>query len=191
MATWKVPVKIQAGSADNMAYNVWHIRTVDNESGPGSALSDALDALEEFYRDSRSAFSDATVITIGESMIRDPYGSPEYVEDDRRTLNGLIGGGTAPLLLAVVVGWRTTSATRSGRGRTFVGPLALGAMQSDGTPGPAAIGGIRDAATGLVNASTGANGWAVGVYSQKQNLLRDITGNSVKDRFSYLSSRRD
>ncbi|MGZ7255952.1 hypothetical protein ACXWPU_09410, partial [Streptococcus pyogenes] len=60
-----------------------------------------------------------------------------------------------------------------------------------GTPDGAFITAATTAANALVAASTGLNGSALGIYSQKESLLRDITGMRIRDRWSYLSSRRD
>lgn len=191
MAIWRVPVRIDWGQPENPAFNVWHLRTVDNQQGAGSALRDGLNALQEFYEDMTSVYARNTTITIGESMIGDPLGSPFYADDDPRVVTGSGSAEQAAALLAVVCSWRTSSATRSGRGRTFVGPLAFDTAGNDATPSPLTMSAIRSAATGLVNSSGGANGWAVGVLSIKQGLLRDITGFTARDRYSYLSSRRD
>lgn len=185
----RVPARIEFVGPGAPGFNVFHVRTV---SEAGDELEQALDALEEFYNDLRSVYHVGTRIVLGEGMIRDPLGSPTYVEDDRRVIQGNGSGGIGPQLLAVVVSWRTQSASRSGRGRSFIGPLSSNMLDgTDGTPVPAAMTAIRSAADGLVNASTGLNDWAVGVLSTKQGILRDITGNTVNDRFSFLSSRRD
>lgn len=190
MSIWKVPVKINFQQPENLGINVWHVRTETSDQGLGSELRDALGGLVDFYEACASVYSAYSTITIGESMIGDPYGSPFYADDDVTVVNGGGQGDHAPALLAIVASWRTSSATRSGRGRTFVGPLTLAALQPDGTPGTAAVAAVQSAASGLVAASTGANGWAIGIHSTTQNLTRDITGFTVRDRFAYLSSRR-
>lgn len=189
MPIYRVPVRIEYPQGGGPGYNVFHVRTV---SDARDELLGALDALEEFYIDLRSHFAQGTKHIIGEGMIKDPLGSPEYVNDSPRTRLGEGAATVAPSLLALTVSWRTSSATRSGRGRTFVGPFTSDAMgTNDGTPGTALMSSIVAAAGDLVDASSGLNDWAIGVLSIKQGLLRDITGATVRDRWSFLSSRRD
>lgn len=90
-------------------------------------------------------------------------------------------------------------------GRTFIGPLAIGCIQTDGTPVPGVITQVSTASTNLLNASQGIGGWAVGVWGQQSKMAgassqdraaaphvhRDITSFKVKDRFAILRSRRD
>ena len=190
MSIVRVPVRMDFTQPGGPGYNVWHIRTADDNPETWE-LSGALDALEDFYQANAGLYHAGTTITIGEGMVRDPLGSPTYVDDDVRTLTG--GNGSAPgsTMLAVVVSWRTTSATRSGRGRTFLGPITSAVVSGDGTPSNLFITQARAAATALVAASTAANGWAIGVLSTKQGIFRDAVGSSVRDRYSFLSSRRD
>lgn len=191
MAIVRVPVRMEDSSTPGGPWmNVLHVST--QVGGQPGDLGEALDALEAFYEGVRGFMPNTTTITLGEGMISDPGGSPTYVPDDSRTL---VGGGAAdqhlPALLAIVVGWRTASATRSGRGRTFVGPLVVSAKDSDGTPTAAVVTAITNAAAALVSDSQSANGWAFGVLSTKTGTFRDVSGSSVRDRFAFLSSRRD
>jgi hypothetical protein len=172
--------------------NVLHVRT----GGVGGAaeadnLGEALTAITAFYTALKNTYAYGTRITIGEGMVKDPLGSPEYVDDDARILTADGVAGSAPVLLALVASWRTTSATRSGHGRTFLGPLAPDFLQTDGTPNNNFVNTFRNAANNLVADSQSANGWAFGVLSTKQGIFRDVTGVTIRDRFSYLSSRRD
>lgn len=189
MAIIRVPVKITYPGEGGPGMNVLHVRTVADP--PGSALSDALEAITTFYEFQNQNFPVGITITIGESMVLDPLGTPTYLDDEASTVGGAGSSEIAPQLLAIVCSWRTTSATRSGRGRTFVGPLSKTALDSNGTPTSDVHGRTLEAAQDLVAASVAAAGWSVGVLSIKQGLLRDIVGVSVRDRFSYLSSRRD
>lgn len=191
MGIYRIPVKLEGTTTPGGPWmNVMHVRLVDDtETGE---LDSALNALQQFYESVRGFIPNTVSITLGEGMIRDPLGSPEYVNDDRRVLQGGAAEGQhLSALLAVTVSWRTSSATRSGRGRTFVGPLGWSAQEGDGTPSAGVIAAINAAANGLVSDSSGTNGWAFGVLSTKQGLFRDVTGHSVRDRFAFLSSRRD
>jgi hypothetical protein len=114
------------------------------------------------------------------------------VADDARTVVSTNDQQNTPAtLLAVVISWRTTSASRSGRGRTFLGPMGIQSLQSDGTPAAGLISAVRTAAQTLVDAQGNVDGTSLGVLSVKQGLLRDFTGSTVHDKWAYLSSRRD
>lgn len=186
MATYKVPVTIQHPGAGGTAYNIFNLRCQDEAD-----LGDALGALHDFYEALTGCYPDGTTILVGDGIIKDPYGAPTYVGFTPDPLEATGLAAQSPQLLAIVVSWRTTSATRSGRGRTFLGPLTPAVFDSDGTIASVYLGGIQSAAEDLVSASTGLGGWAYGVYSHKDSVIRDWTASSVKDRASYLSSRRD
>lgn len=186
MATYKVPVSINHPGAGGMAWNIWHLRVEDEVD-----FGDAMDALDDFYTTVKGLYPNGTQVTVGDGIIKNPYTAPEYFTYTPTVVTGTGQTAQAPQLLAIVVSWRTASATRSGRGRTFLGPLELSALDVDGTPKAAYLSEVQAAATALVAASTGVGGWAFGVYSHKQSVLRDFVGWSVKDRCSYLSSRRD
>jgi hypothetical protein len=188
MPTVRIPVRIDYTNAGGPGYNVWHVRTVSEL--PGTDLSEPLNALEAFYTKCKALYQPGTRIVIGEGMINDPLGSPTYVDDDSRTVLGSGASGATPTMVALCVSWRTQAATRSGRGRTFLGPVAMGTLQADGTPEPAILAACRNAALDLVGDSMTANGWAFGVLSTKERLIRDFTGSTIRDRWAVLTSRR-
>lgn len=191
MAIYRIPVRIEGTTTPGGPWmNILHVST--QPGGQPGDLGEALDALEAFYTALRNYFSTAVQVIIGEGMIEDPGGSPQYVDDDRRVV---VGAAASPAnlsaLLAVVVSWRTASATRSGRGRTFLGPFVTLANENNGTPAPDLLSRINVAAQALVEDSQSANGWAFGVLSTTQGTFRPVTGHSVRDRFAVLRSRRD
>lgn len=190
MGIVRVPVTITTNEPNNPAMNVWNVRLNGSTGSNGDVFRQALDAIEAFYNAIKDRYA-ASRIELGTGMIEDPLGSPSYVADDLRVITPPAYAQSAPKLLAVTISWKTSSASRAGRGRTFIGPLVASCLDNDGTPTGTTIQKIQDAATDLVQASSGANGWGVGVLSHKQRLLRDFTGAQVKDRFTYLSSRRD
>lgn len=189
MAIIRVPVRIDYPIAGGPGVNVLHIST--QPGGQPGDLGEALDSIETMYRAMALLWASGTVITIGEGMIEDPLGAPTYLDDDSRTVGGTGTGGSTSALLAVVAGWRTASATRSGRGRTFFGPLAKATVEEDGTVAPTPLGVMRQAVNAFVDDSRSANGWAFGVLSTTQGTFREVTGVSVRDRLAFLSSRRD
>lgn len=186
MTTFKVPVRITHLGGGGDAFNVFHMRVTDEAD-----FGDAMAALDDFYDACSVLYASTTSITVGDGIIRDPYGSPTYVTYDPTIVTGTGGSSLSPTLLAIVVSWRTVAATRSGRGRTFMGPLQTDIQEADGSVDGGTLVVLRAAAAALVAASTGANGWAFGVYSFKDAVLRDFVGYTSRDRFSYLSSRRD
>lgn len=186
MATYKVPVSITHPGLGGVAYNVFHLRCEDDGD-----LGDAMGALVDFYEACAGMYPDNTNVLVGDGVIKDPYGSPTYASFTPVLVESTGIAAQSPQLLAMVVSWRTTAATRSGRGRTFIGPLNTNCWEADGTPATAYLAGLVGAAQDLVDASTGLGGWAFGVYSHKDSVLRDFIGSGVKDRASFLSSRRD
>lgn len=192
MGIIRIPVTVDYTAQGGPGMNVFHCRTI----GPGggdeeSQVAECLDALEGFYNAIKLYYPSGTTIRMGEGMIKDPLGAPEYFKDDPRVIAAGGSGGTTATLLALVVSWRTTSASRSGRGRTFIGPFNSQVQGADGTPENSFVTLLRNEAANLVRSSEQPSGWSLGVLSQEQKILRDWTGSSVKDRWSFLSSRRD
>lgn len=191
MAIYRIPVKITHASLPDMAMNVLHFRVSAGVNTESQNLGEAITTTVALYNAIKNYYAYQAVITIGESMIRDPLGTPEYVDDDVHTLSADGVAGNAPVLLAACVGWRTSSATRSGRGRTFFGPLSPAVLESNGTPTTNFVGDMNTAVNAFVASSQEQNEWAFGVLSTKTGVFRDVTGHSLKDRWAYLSSRRD
>lgn len=188
MAIWRVPVRIEHSSMPDPGFNIFHVRGINNDR---DLLLEAVDSLHALYFAMKQLYPSGTTIVLGEGMRSNIDTEPLYVADARRTIAGTGGGGPAPALLAISAGWRTAVATRSGRGRTFFGPVAAEVLDN-GKPKAAFVNSLQAACDDLVSASTGPSGWSFGVWSVKQNILRDFTGVNVReDSFAYLSSRRD
>lgn len=189
MATYKASVGLSWTGAGSPGVNVWHFRCDDQPLS--TSVQEVVDALEAFYTAVKGSLAAGVTVTMPEEVIEDPYGSPTYKAVDGWSVTGSGATGYAPLASAIVIGWRTTSATRSGRGRTFLSPLAGYCVDADGTPKSDVLAQVRGAAQTLVDTSDGWNQAAIGVYSLKQNLLRDIKSSAVRDTFAVLRSRRD
>lgn len=188
MSTYRFQVQIDYPGTGGPGLNTWHARTVNDGAVSTQQIADAL---HTFYTDAAGCFSQGVTVSLQREIIKDPYGSPQYAAVDPWTVAGTAGGGMLPPATQVVVGWKTLSATRSGHGRTFLGPGGRDSCAADGTPVDGFLSVWRAAAETLVSSSLSDNGWALGVYSRKDHVLRDFSSSKVKDRFAVLCSRRD
>lgn len=201
MAVYRVPFNVTFSGAGGPGANVWHVRTLSDFSPVNTDLQGLVNNIRTFYTSCASLYPNTATITLG--TVTEVGTSNESVPSFTAVV-GTGGTGLAPQALALVVTWRTSVAARRGRGRTFLGPLASGAMQTDGTVADALLGTARTAATALVTASTASGNGAISVYGlQNQatgdnpdyaslpHVARDITGSQIRDLFGVLRSRRD
>jgi len=198
MPTYRMPVTMTLAGMPDTATNVWHFRT--GGEGPAGAFATAVLAIRGFYQ----ALAQGTVLANGVSVraefaqeVSSDTGQPV----EWSTITVPESGARAPFEMAVTINWNTATRARRGRGRTFVGPLVGGAIQSDGTVAENTLSAIRAAAAGLVSASVDGSvligPWAVGVYGLQNpggqpgdpHVLRDVVGATVHDRFAWLRSR--
>lgn len=191
MSTYRVPIVHTYAGAGGPGLNVWHVRTTGDEVPSGSDLQALVQIIRDFYTAVAIIFPSTSVLTYGgvATTIGD---DPQYdASAPAWSVQGSGQSSTLSPLLQICVGWLTTSASRSGRGRTFLGPLSAQVQEANGTPTGTALGVVRAAALELVADSAGFANGAVTVYSPTQDLARDITGSATRDVFAYLSSRRD
>lgn len=193
MSIWRTSVEIQHASLGGHGSNTFHFRTLTGAT-PGElatqldaasvALKAFYDAIATIYPTSNNVRHEGEWITVDEV-------EPEAVLTAAWDSGG--GGGADGLspLLCIVVGWRSLLAAKSGRGRTFIGPVATPLAQSDGTIDTAGLATVQAAANALIAAFTGAGDGAFVVWSPTDNVGRDWVTAQVRDQFAYLSSRRD
>ena len=208
MTIYRVPVNLTWPGTGGPGVNVWHVRTDTDWVATPAYLQAAVDAIHDFYEDitgqgttggdwmaSDFAADLGTVVDVETAEM----GSPQWtkVQGAGQTTN-------APSVIQVCISWTTSIAARRGRGRTFVGPLQGGAIEANGSVNEACLTSLRAAAQKLIDASSAANGWAIGVYglaaaapqgtvdyAALPHVLRDIQGYSIKDKFAVLRGRRD
>lgn len=171
--------------------NSWHLRTVSDD-GTLAEVATLMALVEDFYQavnvlwpTSESWSWDGTALQVAEPAPRLISGGTPW------TVAGLQTSGYAPVASMVCVSWRSDLATRRGRGRTFLGPIGLNSADTDGTPANAHLSTVRTAAATLVAASEAATGGSLVVFSETDQVGRDITSSTVSDRFAVLRSRRD
>lgn len=192
MAVYRLQVDLRFAAGSGRGVNSWCLRTVG-----GPTENDDIDELAGFLND----FYSAVAFTMPVSTVASWDGTLQELATSEpafrppRTGWSVVGGqpantyGPAPSMACVT--WRTSLASRSGRGRTFLGPLALSAYEGDGTLVASYLSGIRNAATALVDASdTDFEGGAIAVWSEKDGVARDIVGATVSDQAAVLRSRR-
>lgn len=201
MGVYRVPIKITAPGV-GACNNTWHLRTTGLVDTDQTNIDQAITALRAFYSATLLLLSPTGTTIEADAAINVEDATDKPVTWAKMTSAG--GANVSPSFLAVVVNWKTSSRTRRGRGRTFVGPLVSTIMQGDGTPLDQNVTAIGTAANTLVTASMVDNGWAFGVYGLVQptkvsgvpleddppRVLRDFLGYAINDRFGYLSSRR-
>lgn len=171
--------------------NSWSLRTEDPGALDVANLNNLSELIETFYTDHSGTYSTDTSIRFDGLFngLGDDEG--QLVEGDTWTVDGVSGGESLPPANCIVVGWRTDSGGRNGRGRTFLGPVHINALDSNGTIEPSFLSTIRSTANDLVSASTAIGNGAVGVYSKQENVFRDFTSTATRDTFAVLRSRRD
>lgn len=186
----RIPVNITWAASGSPGVNVWHaeVPAPANEA----TLGGVVDALEAFYTELRSlapgggTYSFDGVVTDVETQSQSTV--PGWTMTTAGTSN------FAPLATALCISWRTGTASRSGVGRTFLGPIAAGFVETNGTPSAACLTLVRTAAFNLLQVNDaiepGGND-GLGIYSRQTGVIRKLQSARVRDTFAVLRSRRD
>lgn len=172
--------------------NSWAIRTVDAGPLELENIQDLMGRVQAFYQgitqlfpSTFSASWDGTVRELGTT-------EPEFrAPDTGWTVVGSASEteyGPAPAMACVT--WRTSLGNRSGRGRTFLGPLRKSAFEGNGTLFNTDLSALRSAAATLADGNGTFEAGALVVWSEVDGVGRDIIGSSVTDQAAVLTSRR-
>lgn len=191
MAIYRQTWTITHPALGGIGTNTWHCETAgapaDDDGdvdGPSAFITSFYGALNDIYAEGSVIACDGLWISVHDDKTVNSSSDPTTM-----TL------GVATTTLApqdcLVASWRTAVASKSGRGRTFLGPLNLGALEANGTPAEFARTAIVAAGNALISDSNEGDVGVLGVYSTKQDLLRPFTGVSCKNKFGTLRSRRD
>lgn len=171
--------------------NTWHLRTTGSDFAAATEPEDLMGLVEDFYVTAGPVLRNGLVVhwdgeyhglgtDLGDSKSFTPW----------TFTNGGTGADAADGL-AVVIGWRTGSGGRRGKGRTFLGPLAQQAFDANGELAELFVSSAEDAAEALVTASQGFGNGAIGVYSRLDAVVRDVTSSVTSRTYGMLRSRRD
>lgn len=186
---YKLPVTLQYPIGSLQGVNTWHMRkTTVPIPGPDSIST----IIKNFYDAIKAMFPTTMTVRFDGQITQVDSGSPDVAAAlDPWSVTGTSAGsiyGAAGV--GACVGWRTTKATRSGRGRTFLAPLSANQFQADGTLVDSYLVTLRAAAQSLCTASLSDGNGAVSVWSVKENIGRDVVTAKVNDRVAWLKSRR-
>jgi len=167
MPVYRVPVDIVWTGPGSPGANIWHVRTVDPEIGSGQ-LQNHVNTIHTFYAAlaSNAGFTDGifatgTTFTLGSvtDVETDEAASPTWTTVTQTTTLE----DAAPVL-QVCVGWKTASASRRGTGRTFLGPLNKGCVDTDGSIRGDRKTTIMNAAQAVVTANASGTAGAVAIW---------------------------
>jgi hypothetical protein len=191
MPTYRTVITLDHPNLGGTGTNTWHVRTTFGGVGEDIELGGLTDILETFYASGETLWAPGTVIRFNGEWTN--VAGDNEVDNDVDPWTVTIEGDptSMPPANCVVVGWRTSSGGRSGKGRSFLGPLDMNAAQPNGTiaDGPLTL--ARDRANALVASSDSFGNGAFVVYSTQESVARDFTGAAVRDQFAVLRSRRD
>lgn len=185
---YRAVVELSYAQGGGPGVNVWHF-----EAGDPGEVQSAVDALETFYEGTAACWQPGMTVTMPNEVLAGiETGAPEYESVDgwSRLSDNASGGVLAPVL-QLVVGWRTAAATRSGRGRTFIGPLGSNMADTQGTPSAFLLSSADTAANSIVVFNALLGGAQIGVWSETTATFRPINAYRIRDTFAVLRSRRD
>lgn len=141
---------------------------------PASAGAAIKDALSGFYGTLESDYPTSTTFALGQiiDLSTDPT---TFVPFDPANFDLSPSGQRSDARQAATITWRTSVATRRGRGRTFVGPLDNTVLNdSTGVWTDAFVTDLNDAASNLISAAA-ASDIPLMVYSRKSNSAHLVT----------------
>lgn len=191
MSTWRLTVEISNPILGGTGVNIWHLRD-NGEANPDPEIDAMIDNLADFYTTVCQWSSTRTTYSFDGELVQVGDPSPD-LKTGRHTfsISGTASADDLPPANCIVVGWRTALAGRSGRGRTFLGPIPVTVNQDNGTPIETARAALQAAADNLIAQQDDPLNGAFGVWSVKQQVIRDFASARVANEFAVLRSRRD
>lgn len=189
MGVARISLQVAYPGTGGPGYCTFHFRD-DGDGDRAAALQVATDALETAFTTLRGGYQSNIVWgTDGRWVDVD---TEEIIDTDGWSLAGTSVGSVdiLPPATTLVVGWGSSSASRSARGRTFLS----GFNESDsinGVPSSAALGRARALGSSIVNFNGTLGNGAFVIYSPTYRVSRDITRSAVRPIWAVLRSRRD
>jgi hypothetical protein len=194
MAIYRMSVNLKYRIGSTAGMNTWHVRSTAVPTPPTPSIPTAIKtfytAIAAYFPNDMTFSWDGTLHDVSSTdPAVAPQNTPWTVTGTGSPANyGVAGTGFC-------VTWRSGTATRSGRGRTFLAPVHATVIDTDGTPVAAPLTAVRNAANALVATSLADGNGAVSVFSlgtptAPGKIGRDVQAATVNDKFAWLSSRR-
>jgi hypothetical protein len=192
MPVYRATVDLRYAAGTGRGTNTWTLRTA-GVGFEGGDIDSLMGIVQTFYSGLAGLFPTNSTFTWDGSLQELGTPTPEFQEP--RTGWTVVGSGAAssygPAPAMVCVTWRSSLASRRGRGRTFLGPLSPGAFGPDGTIENSNLTSIRQKAAALVSSSSSITDvGALAVWSESDQVARDFVGSTVSDQAAILRSRR-
>lgn len=128
--------------------NVFHVSVLTADVSTGNLI---ITRLKKFYDAIAVIYPSGSTRTVGSRIVEVAGAVPALVPSP--PVNTVAGTGTAiaPPQICYVTSWRTLVATKHGRGRTYLGPLANSVLQTDGRLFTTLVSTIQTAANTLIS----------------------------------------
>jgi hypothetical protein len=198
-------------SGSNLAVNTWHVQTSGGLSN--AEVSSIIVPFQAFYNAIAAYRATSTSVLIGSRVLigdvanwHKPVGRPGdsgytagHWDPPETILGGSplnstngSGGTVLPSQLASVVSWRTATAGRMGRGRTYLGNLGAAAMNGSTITGTF-VTAATSAATTLISAVSAivptSGPIKLCVWSPTSGVTREILTGAMDGTFDTMRSR--
>lgn len=194
MALWRSHTVIAHPALGGLGTNTWTYR---DDGGLDENFEDMTGWIRTLYESLNSILAQGTLVTHDGQWVEINTDDPEIHTTDPWSVGITGASGVLPPSQCLVIGWKTSSPTRGGRGRTFLGPLKVDTLQDNGTPTEAARATVQAAADALIESSDSVDNGALGIFSEDPSgtppapVFRDLVGAAVANQFAVLRSRRD
>lgn len=194
MSVWRATVKITSPVLGGTGSNTF-VFSYDGDDNPQpeiDGLQVADDRLQAFFTAIGNIYCNDTVTDFdGEWRQLDP-GATNVRSTAGWAVGGSGGAASLPPVCCLVAGWRTTVPGRSGRGRTFLGPLSVNTLESNGTPVEASRTIVQvQAEQHLIDHPDFDGVGRYGIWSTKNDGFAPIVSVSTRNEFAVLTTRRD
>jgi hypothetical protein len=182
----KIVVSLTGGLGSPPDYNIHYVTTATQTE---TVLTPVVTQFKNFYDAIKAYYPNGTIITVGASVLDMEVTPPVFLPVPPQTVNGTDSSGFCPPQCAVVVSWRTLTASRGGRGRSYIGPVGRAAETTNGTPMPAFVTALQTAANALITGLTSVSASKV-IYNETTKSQIGVTGAIVRGGTFHTQRRR-
>lgn len=187
---YRFTVEHTYGTSGGPGINVFHAR-LEPAGDEAELISNMSTRLRAFYEAVKGLFPTQSSFRIREQVLN--LDNQEVLPAPLWTVTGTSTStaGYLPVAAAICLNWRSSNVSRSGRGRTFLGPLSTGTKDTDGTPTLAALTTITTAGQTFADSWDGLGDGHAVIWSPTDGVGRDILSAYARDQYAVLRSRRD